>query len=81
MRAISSRIPVSGDLLAQAHGGAPFHAMLVRGVGRALDTVFAWRRRWADRLALQALDDRMLSDIGISRADVEIEARKPFWRA
>jgi uncharacterized protein YjiS (DUF1127 family) len=26
------------------------------------------------------LDDRMLRDIGLARADVENEAGKPFWR-
>jgi len=78
---MSSHIPVSGRLSVQGRGGDAFRAVFVRGAGRALDTVFAWRRRWTDRLALQSLDDRMLSDIGISRADVEIEARKPFWRA
>ena len=31
------------------------------------------------RRALQTLDDNMLRDIGLSRADVEREATKPFW--
>ncbi|HZT20949.1 MAG TPA: DUF1127 domain-containing protein [Dongiaceae bacterium] len=38
---------------------------------------------WAlqqERRALQALDDAMLKDIGLSRADVEGEVAKPFWR-
>jgi uncharacterized protein YjiS (DUF1127 family) len=34
-----------------------------------------------DRHALQTMDDRLLKDIGVSRADVEREANKPFWRA
>jgi uncharacterized protein YjiS (DUF1127 family) len=40
----------------------------------------AWRRRAKDRSALAALDDRMLADIGISRAEAEFLANKPFWR-
>jgi uncharacterized protein YjiS (DUF1127 family) len=39
-----------------------------------------WRRRARERGELAALDDRMLADIGISRADAEFLANKPFWR-
>jgi uncharacterized protein YjiS (DUF1127 family) len=39
-----------------------------------------WRRRARDRAELAALDDRMLADIGISRAEAEFLANKPFWR-
>jgi len=38
---------------------------------------------WAldrERRVLQSLDDAMLKDIGLSRADVEAEMSKPFWR-
>ncbi|TAD89102.1 MAG: DUF1127 domain-containing protein [Alphaproteobacteria bacterium] len=36
--------------------------------------------RWMQRTNLADLDDRMLRDMGISRADVERELSKPFWR-
>jgi uncharacterized protein YjiS (DUF1127 family) len=53
-------------------------------VGDAADRGFAvfreWRRRSRDRARLAALDDRMLRDIGITRADVEYLSNKPFWR-
>ncbi|MFQ5936329.1 MAG: DUF1127 domain-containing protein [Acidiferrobacterales bacterium] len=39
-----------------------------------------WHERARQRQALLALDDRLLKDIGISRADAEIEGNKPFWR-
>jgi uncharacterized protein YjiS (DUF1127 family) len=39
-----------------------------------------WRRRSKSRAQLATLDDRMLADIGISRADAEFLANKPFWR-
>jgi len=39
-----------------------------------------WLERDCQRRALLKLDERMLRDIGLSRADVEREAEKPFWR-
>ena len=39
--------------------------------------------RWArqrQRYSLAQLDDRILRDMGISRAEAEREAGKPFWR-
>jgi uncharacterized protein YjiS (DUF1127 family) len=47
---------------------------------RALATLRAWRRRARDRARLTELDDRMLKDIGITRADVDYLRNKPFWR-
>lgn len=41
--------------------------------------VQAWAERRRQRRALETLDDNMLHDIGLSRADVESEAAKPFW--
>jgi uncharacterized protein YjiS (DUF1127 family) len=39
-----------------------------------------WRRRSRERAELGALDDRMLKDIGLTRADAEFLSNKPFWR-
>ncbi|HSU05554.1 MAG TPA: DUF1127 domain-containing protein [Acetobacteraceae bacterium] len=39
----------------------------------------AWRRRHS-RSCLAHFDDRMLKDIGLTRADAELELSKPFWR-
>ena len=39
-----------------------------------------WRRRSKGRAQLAALDDRMLADIGVSRAEAEFLANRPFWR-
>jgi uncharacterized protein YjiS (DUF1127 family) len=49
-------------------------------VARQVTTLRAWRRRTRDRAELAALDDRMLADIGISRAEAEFLGNKPFWR-
>jgi uncharacterized protein YjiS (DUF1127 family) len=46
--------------------------------------VFGWLRHWRQRARqraeLASLDDRMLADIGISRAEAEFLSSKPFWR-
>ena len=47
---------------------------------RVLASLREWRRRAKERGELAALDDRMLADIGISRAEAEFLANKPFWR-
>lgn len=39
----------------------------------------AWQRHRSRRELLR-LSDCMLKDIGISRADAQWEASKPFWR-
>jgi uncharacterized protein YjiS (DUF1127 family) len=38
-----------------------------------------WQERARRRRHLRALDDRLLRDLGLSRADVELESRKRFW--
>lgn len=46
--------------------------------GRA--TLGAWLARSRDRRALAELDDFMLKDIGMTRADVVVESGKHFWQ-
>lgn len=50
-------------------------------LGDAATRMFATMRTWCDRAStrreLRALDDRLLADIGMSRA----ETTKPFWQA
>ncbi len=40
-----------------------------------------WRDRARQRRRLLELDDRLLSDIGVTRSDALREADKPFWEA
>jgi uncharacterized protein YjiS (DUF1127 family) len=49
-------------------------------IGAILRRFLAWSERSRQRQALSGLDDAMLKDIGLSRADIEFEAAKPFWR-
>lgn len=51
-------------------------ASLLRTILAAVDT---WIERHRQRNALLGLNDAMLKDIGISRADAAREGGKPFW--
>jgi len=61
-------------------------ARIDRQAGRALwteiaEVVLTWLERARQRRHLGQFSDHMLKDIGLSRAEVEIEVSKPFWRA
>jgi uncharacterized protein YjiS (DUF1127 family) len=62
------------------HPASPWAAAVADAILRATDALGRYYRRIQERRALYRLDDYMLHDIGISRADVELEANKPFWR-
>lgn len=49
-------------------------------LAQAFDLVLLWHDRSVQRHHLAALDDHVLKDIGLSRADVVRESSKPFWR-
>ena len=40
-----------------------------------------WDQRYQQRRQLMELDPSLLKDIGVSDAEAEAEAAKPFWRA
>jgi uncharacterized protein YjiS (DUF1127 family) len=48
-------------------------------VERVLATLREWRRRIRVRKELATFGDRMLEDIGITRAEAECVSCKPFW--
>ena len=60
-------------------GGAS-RAMLASMVSGTVETLARWRERATQRRQLMELDERLLSDIGLSRADAVSEAEKPFWQ-
>lgn len=43
-------------------------------------TIVKWEERHRTRKALAQLDNRLLDDIGITRADAQLETQRPFWR-
>ena len=53
-----------------------FNISLSRSFDRLLNCI----ERVQQRRALARLNDRLLADIGLSRADAEHEAAKPAWK-
>lgn len=62
-------------LLERPHSLPP----LTRALLGAAVTVHLWELRWRTRQSLARLDDRLLKDIGLSRAEAAREWDKPFW--
>jgi uncharacterized protein YjiS (DUF1127 family) len=53
----------------------------LRYINRITGLIRDWRVRLRQRTELLALDDIELQDMRLSRADIDGEARKPFWKA
>ena len=49
-------------------------------ISGAIETLLVWRERRRERRDLASLNDQMLHDVGLTRADIEREYRKPFWQ-
>ncbi|MEX1108967.1 MAG: DUF1127 domain-containing protein [Dongiaceae bacterium] len=49
-------------------------------LARAFGALDVWQDRAQMRRGLATMDDRLLRDIGLTRADVKQELGKPFWR-
>jgi uncharacterized protein YjiS (DUF1127 family) len=68
--------PLARTLSAWRHIGS-------RGAAHVKAAIAAWaqtRRHHREVAVLQAFDERMLRDVGLTRADVEWAASTPFWR-
>lgn len=46
----------------------------------AVKSVLHWFEVSKQRKQLARLDDRMLKDIGLNRAEIQSEITKPFWK-
>jgi uncharacterized protein YjiS (DUF1127 family) len=76
----SARIGASYATLAGRTTHQPVHFVPPGLLTYASEQVLAWLERARQRRQLQRLSEHMLKDIGLSRADVEVEVAKPFWR-
>ena len=64
-----------------AHGAGGFVSHLLRLPVTLFEILYTWQRRVDERHRLSHLDDRLLADMGVTRADVAREISLPFWRA
>ena len=48
-------------------------------LSKCFDVLLLWLQRCRERHKLAALGDHVLKDIGVTRADIEVEVRKMFW--
>jgi uncharacterized protein YjiS (DUF1127 family) len=68
-----------GELFAQKSLPRRFGPRLAAWLLRAIELLLGWQEVARQRRALLALDERLLKDLGITRADAEREASRPFW--
>lgn len=54
--------------------------LFIDDMKRAGCAVYGLQQRYEQRRELAELDDRMLKDIGLTRAQVEKELARPFWK-
>ncbi len=81
MHTISQRGPFGAYAGPRRPNAASFGEILLEAGTRAVRTLLTWQGRDRQRRALAQLDARMLKDVGLSRAEVDLELRKPFWHA
>jgi uncharacterized protein YjiS (DUF1127 family) len=65
----------------RSHGRSLSDRSILNVFGGVLTFLIEAVERQRTRRDLASLDDRMLRDIGLSRYDVEMELRRPWWKA
>jgi uncharacterized protein YjiS (DUF1127 family) len=64
-----------------AHGAGGFVSHLIRLPVTLIRGLYTWQQRVEERNRIRHLDDRLLADMGMERADAERLTSLPFWRA
>ena len=70
-----------GADLTPAPGDAAWREILRSAAGGLVLALLRWQELAQQRRRLLSLDDRMLKDIGITRAEAMREGMRPFWDA
>jgi uncharacterized protein YjiS (DUF1127 family) len=81
---MSCTYPAAVAVIGRSHPAVEFDRSRSPGAGRRNWGALiyrCWVERCRQRQALAELDDRRLRDLGLTRAQVELETGKPFWRA
>jgi uncharacterized protein YjiS (DUF1127 family) len=68
------------DLRQAASGASTCVGAFLSAARHMAHMVWVWRSRAETRRAMSMLSDHVLRDIGLTRADVDREVMKPFWR-
>jgi uncharacterized protein YjiS (DUF1127 family) len=61
-------------------GIGPARRRVPSTLSKFFDVLLLWLQRRRERHHLAGLSDHVLKDIGVTRADVDDETRKAFWR-
>jgi uncharacterized protein YjiS (DUF1127 family) len=63
----------------RATAGHSAHTKFLRRIGHVFSLIRLRSQKYHQRRALLELDERQLSDIGITRKAAQREASRPFW--
>lgn len=74
-----AKVQVTGPAMGRDKVFAPVDFSPVRRLS-LFNLIEVWWLRARERNRLARLDERMLQDIGVVRADVQWEINKPFWQ-
>lgn len=71
---------MTGYIIA-THASHATHSHGENLVRRAARTLLVWQERVRSRRTMAYMDDHTLTDIGMTRADIDAEVAKHFWKA
>jgi uncharacterized protein YjiS (DUF1127 family) len=77
--ALPRAVPASLAALA-ATGGLLSFRLARRALSASFQQLLLWQERASQRHHLSMAEDHKLADLGLRRAEVAREIKKPFWR-